>query len=143
MPIDLKKPSGFEHIPWGREYITAEDASAAWDEFNAKFDALLVEYGVHAYIFNGQMLVQNADTIREGKDGAPETQIRTKAMARADGCKLCAMFAVAQGAVFNVDQNEILYNAYKMIDEGLQEQQRDAKARAVDLNTIEVKGPKQ
>lgn len=143
MPINLKKPAGVDHVPWGREYLSIKDADAAWAEFVAKLDALVTEYGLHSHIFNGQMYVRNADTIREGKDGAPETQILTKAMADAGGCKLCLMFAIAQGAAYNPDQNEILFGAYQMLEEGLEEQQRTVDARAVDLNTIDVKGPKQ
>lgn len=135
----LTLPASVEHAPYGREYSNTQEAQVAFEQFNDELDKLLERYGMHAFIFNGSLLVKAVSVPVATPTGVLE-QIRTKAVCRADGCKACCMYAVAQGAAFNQEQNDILIGAYAMLEQSLRD---DTATNTPDLNEMEVKGPKQ
>jgi hypothetical protein len=137
----LKLPANLEHTPYGREYMNAQDAQAAIEQFNVELDKLLERYGVHSFIFNGSLMVKSPSAPVPTPEGGLFGQILTRAICRADGCKSCTMWSVAQGAVFSPDQNEILTGAYAMLESALREQQASEQAAAFEK--LEVKGPRQ
>ena len=139
--MDLKVPDKVNHLPFGREYSNMQEAQMAWEQFNEELDRLLLRYGVHGFICSGAILVKAISANRMTDGGETYEQIRTKAIARADGCPACTMYSVAQAAVTNPLQNEILTGAYAMLEEGLRAEEQRLKASK--LEHMEVKGPKQ
>jgi hypothetical protein len=145
-PPSLTLPPDVEHVPYGREYTNSNEAQIAIQQFQEELDKLLVRFGIHCFIFNGSVVLKPLSAPLPTEDGASLAGlIRSRAVCRADGCAACAMFAVAQGAILNPDQNKILATAYAMIEQGLGKQAEAAAAEQVarDFHTLDVKGPKQ
>jgi hypothetical protein len=137
----LKLPPNLEHIPYGREYMNTQEAQAAIDQFHVELSKLLERFGVHSFIFNASLLVKAPSMPVPTPEGGLFGQILTRAVCRADGCKPCTMWAVAQGAAISQEQNDILLGAYTMLENALRAQQTAEQAAAFE--NLEVKGPRQ